>query len=120
MANELKLRFGADFAKGSAAVAMDVQTQNITITGTRYIRNVQTVGTGAEALLLGDLATVGYIIAHNLDATNFVEIGYDDTGFKNMVTLKAGEYAQFRSSQAAPQARADTASVELEYTIFEA
>jgi len=55
----------------------------------------------------------------NLDATNFVEIGYDDSGFKNVIKLKAGETFITRISQSAPYAKADTAAVELFYIIYE-
>jgi len=120
MADELKLRFGADFAKGSAVASMESQTQSVTVAGTRYIHTVQTIDTSAEAMTQGDVGTPGYILAHNLDATNYVEIGYDDTGFKPLIRLNAGERACFRSTQAAPQAQANTAAVELEFIMFEA
>ena len=124
MADELKLRFGMTFSKGGVAPDLVPQVQSVDVTGTRYIRTVQTIGTSAEALTLGDCASVGYILVHNLDPTNFVQLGYDDTGFKDFITLlggasQTGDWAQFRCSQAAPQAKADTDSCEIEIFIME-
>ena len=55
-----------------------------------------------------------------MDATNYVEIGYDDSGFKNMIKLKAGEqFGPVRLGQNAPYAQADTGAVDLEYVLIE-
>jgi hypothetical protein len=54
-----------------------------------------------------------------LDATNYVQIGYDDTGFKPTIKLKAGEYCVCRLGQDAPYAQADTGAVDLEYILIE-
>lgn len=96
--------------------------QSITVTGNGYIENTQLIGTdaGGEALVLGEVGTPGWCRFQNLDDTNFVEIGFDDTGFVTFLKLLANEETGWmRISQAAPYARADTANVRLNYTIIE-
>jgi hypothetical protein len=70
-----------------------------------------------EALVLGDVATPGYVLMHNLDATNFITVLPDNTGAA-VVKLKPGEYALFRLAAAAPFVQADTAGCNLEYFLI--
>jgi hypothetical protein len=87
----------------------------------KKVSNTQTVGTTHEALALGDVTTPGWSVFTNLDATNFVEIGIDVTGtFHPFVKIKPGvEHPPVYLNTTAPYARADTADVELDYTILE-
>jgi hypothetical protein len=81
---------------------------------------IQVVGTTHEALDVGDVATNGWIIAQNLDATNFVELGRDvSAAFYGTVRIEPGEIAALRLSQATIYAQADTASVRLFYALYE-
>lgn len=121
MADEITLTFGLSMLKATAGqVDRNPDQQSVTMTGTDFVHNTQNIATSAEALAKGDITTPGYCMFHNLDGTNYVEIGYDDTGFKPTVRLNAGEWAMFRCTQAAPQAQANTAAVNLEYIILEA
>ncbi len=118
---DLTYRLQIAFSKGNVEMARVVTTQDVTVAGDYALHDVQAVGfAAAEALRLGEITTPGFCLFHNTDATNFVEIGYDDTGFKPTVKVLAGEWALFRLTQAAPQAKADTASVDLEYYMIEA
>ena len=101
------------------AIAKNANGLTISTTGDKYISNTQEIATSAEAILLGDIGTPGYMIVHNLDDANFIEIGYDDTGFKPTIKLKSDEWAIFRLTQAVPQAQADTAACDMEYIIIE-
>ena len=118
MANVATLVVSLAFGKGnistrpiaSGSVARDVA-------GSRAIYNVQTVGTSAEAVLLGDVGTPGLAIVHNLDATNFAEV-LDSVAGAACVKLKAGDWALFRFTTATPAFKADTAPVDLEYWLL--
>jgi hypothetical protein len=69
---------------------------------------------------VGEITTVGLAWFRNMDSTNYVEIGYDDSGFKKLIKLKAGEqFGPVRLAQSAPYAQADTAAVDLEYMLIE-
>lgn len=95
-------------------------TLTIAMTGADFFHGSQNIGTSAENLAKGDIGTPGYILVHNLDATNYVEIGHDETGtFVADVKLKKGEWAFFRCAQATPQARANTGACNIEYVLFE-
>lgn len=73
-----------------------------------------------EALPMGDVATAGWALFKNLDATNFVNIGIDSGGnFHPTIKLKPGECAACRLASNAPYAKADTAAVKLEYEIWD-
>jgi hypothetical protein len=121
MADEIKCRVSVTVSKTGVPDVQKSPTQfNITMTGTDLILATQTIGTSAEAINLGDVGTPGVALFHNLSATNYVEIGHDvSAAFESDIKLKAGEWALVRLAQAAPQARANTAPVNLEYLIIE-
>jgi hypothetical protein len=120
MANELKIRLGLWFEKGGVKVSKAQEDLFVTITGTDAIHATQSIGfAAAENLDKGDITTVGYAWFRNMDTTNFVQIGYDSTGFKPVIKLKAGEQAVARLGQSTPQAQADTGAVSLEYILVE-
>lgn len=79
-------------------------------------------GSGGEALVLQDVSSLGWARFQNLDSTNYVEIGIVVSAtFYPVITLLAGEYTFVRLSPGiAPYARANTASVQLDYEIFQA
>ena len=121
MANELKITTQLRLSKGSVSLIIGTASHYVDVSGDHSIHRTQEVGfAAAEALDIGEITTVGYCWFRNLDADNFVEIGYDDSGFKNLIKLKAGEQCgPVRLGQDAPYAQADTAAVDLEYVIIE-
>jgi hypothetical protein len=124
VANELSITIKASFAKGGTEVVFPdaaKQSFQVTVSGSRFIQMRQSVGTSEEALDIGDIATGGYFIAVNRDATNYVEIR-SGTGATDLVRLNAGEVCMFRMSadSSAPYAIANTASVDLEYILIAA
>lgn len=56
-----------------------IGSQQLTQSGSHNIENVQNIGTVAETITLVDLASVGFILIKNLDATNYVEIDSANT-----------------------------------------
>jgi len=116
MANEITVTFQTLLNNGnlsdnhsSGSIAIDQATAKL-------VRNVQSIGTSEEALVLGDIVTPGCCVFVNLDDTNFVEIGVSGSMF---LKLKPGEQSLCRLTTVAPYAVADTANVELFYIIYE-
>ena len=89
-------------------------TSSYTVAGTVAADHIQTIGFAThEAIALTDAATHGFAEFVNLDTTNFVQIGVDDSGtFYPLVKLLAGQTCQLWLA-AAPYAQADTGAVEL-------
>jgi hypothetical protein len=124
VSEELTLSIKALYEKSGTEVTFpDLAAQEIgvTISGTRLLHSRQLIGTSEEALELGDIATGGYFIAVNRDATNFVDLR-SGTEAIDLVRLNAGEVCAFRISPdaTAPFAIADTAAVDLEFLLLEA
>ena len=79
------------------------------------------IGTAAEAVPLGGIATPGFAVFTNLDATNYLEIGYDSSGFVAVMKIPVGASVLINLDgvMAAPWARSSTAATLLSYTIAE-
>jgi len=123
MAGEIQVTAGLSVDKGTSpsdySDAKEPGSVAITMSGDDYVGGTQLIGTSAENIGMGEISTAGYMWVKNLGPTNYVELGYDDTGFKNFVKLKVGEPGTFRLAQDQPQAKADTAAVRIEYRIYE-
>ncbi len=120
MANEIKANFSLSYTKGTSQVSFPGKQLSIDSASYPKITNTQTVGTTAEALVLGDVASCGSAVFTNTDSTNYVDIGVDVSGtFYGLIRLMPGQYAFApRLATNAPYARANTAAVSLDYTIF--
>ena len=113
MANEIYVSVSAQASKGGAAVN-NSGSQTATMSGDQMVTSVQSVGTSAEALVFGDVTTIGYVLLKNLDATNFVEIALDSgVSTQKFAKLLAGGVALFPASTATIYAKADTGAVNL-------
>lgn len=125
MADEITLSLKFIFEKGGTKLTfpdLDHQTDSVTVAGSKFIHNRQSIGFAAEeAIVLGEVTTGGYFVAINRDATNFLSIRAS-TGATNFVKLGPGEMCCFRihSAASAPFAIADTAACELEYVLVAA
>lgn len=119
MANELTLSASLKFVKGSKNRAFSKSGIQLDVAGKNYTHKSQTIGTSEEALVLGDVATPGYILVYNESTTNFVSIR-SGTGTANLVKIPAGGIALFHCEASAPFAVADTAAVDIEYLLIEA
>lgn len=120
MADEIKANFSLSYSKGNSQLSFPGKQLAIDSASYPKITNTQVVGTTHEALVLGDVASCGAAVFTNTDATNFVDIGVDVGGtFYGLVRLMPGEFAfSPRLATNAPYAKADTANVSLDYTIF--
>lgn len=121
MANELSLTFGLSFSKSGITEALNPGLKLFNVAGSNFMRQTQTIGTSAEAIALGDVATPGYILMHNLNVTNYVEVFNDNGATKPVVHLRPGGWAlfEFAITASAPFAKADTGSCIVEYVLIE-
>lgn len=120
MANEITVTTNLSAVKGNLSYSR-AYTARVTMATARKDGKVQTIGTAYEALTpAADLTTNGWAIFINLDATNYVEIGVEvAAAFYPAVRLNAGESALFRAAQGVTlYARANTAAVDLEWTLL--
>lgn len=122
MANEITAAVKVAVSKGTLKQSRDSSSQQINMSGTHVAAGAMDVPTtaGGTVIPLGSVATAGVAFVRNLDATNFATIGIVVSAtFYPVVKLKPGEAWAFRLGTNAPYARADTATVVLEYGILE-
>lgn len=81
---------------------------------------IQRVGTSAETIAEGDITTMHYCFMENLDDTNFVTVGVDDTGQKTFMKFLPGDWAFFPLAPGIViKATADTAECKFRAIIWE-
>jgi hypothetical protein len=120
MADELKIAIQATYTKNGRTLTIPAESDSVTVTGNKVVSGVM-LATQASAIAvpIGGIGTVGYCIFKNLNATNYVNIGVDDSGLVVQTTLLAGEQCILRMT-GAPYVQADTADCLLSYTVIEA
>lgn len=123
MANEITLTLGLTVSKGGVTETFNPGQKQFTMSGTNIARLTQTVGfAAAEVLILGDVVGApGYILMHNLDATNYVEV-FNETGATlPVVHLRPGGYAlfEFAASATAPFVQANTGACKIEFLVVQ-
>ena len=121
MSSEITLNFGLKLAKGNASYLISPFSKSVDFAGARFVSPIQAIGTGShEALNVTDLATAGYFYAINTDASNFVQIGLDVSAtFYPFAKLLAGQAMLMPAAVLTLYAKADTASVNLQYVFLE-
>ena len=122
MANELERgRIYMRFFKNGEEAEFEALTQFLTVSGTEYILNVQSVSKDTkEDLAKGDITTIGYVIIKNEDTTNFCSFG--DDADNPSIEAKAGEVIgplRWSRSVANISALADTGAVRVRYLLIE-
>jgi hypothetical protein len=115
MADELTTTVNINFTKSGVPPISRTISETITVSGNHAGESAQDIGTGAENLVLpGDIATKGQIVFYNYGPTNYVEIGYDDTGFVAFFPIRVNEWAKIRLNNGTTyQARANTGAIRL-------
>ena len=109
MANEISASVSLTATKNGVSVGNSA-SRVATMAGDQMLSNVQIVGAVAEALVLGDVATVGYVLIKNLDATNYVEIALDAPCTAQVFCkVLAGDFALFPAKTATMYALANLA-----------
>lgn len=119
MANEITLSAALACTK-SGATASGSHTATLTMAGDEFMMSVQGINhADAEALNLGDVTTVGYVLVKNLDATNYVELALDEPMANKFAKILAGGCALIPPSSATIYAQANTASVNVQIVAVE-
>jgi hypothetical protein len=120
MAKELKVSGRMDYDDGDTRVAFDPGVLKIDSAGKQHVHTSQNVGTTEEALAVGDLTLLGWVMFFNHDPTNYVEIRAG-SGLADFLRIEPRETSgPMRLAQDATlYAIADTAGVKLEYLIVE-
>jgi len=118
MANELSLSISATQTKNGVTYAKNFSGLLITVTGDTPVSQIASIGTSDETLSLGDISSLGYIVLKNLDATNYIEVGYVSGTYFGK--LKAGETCALRAGAGltAIHVKANTAPCLLDSLIF--
>ena len=82
----------------------------------------QTINTTITDITLTTVGTPGFLGIRNLDLTNYVDIGYDDSGtLRNLIRLYPQEYCNFRLVPGKTlAAQAISSSCIVEFLILEA
>jgi len=121
MANTLTLTATALYRRGTETQLLrllEVSNLERTITSNLIAGTIQNFGTSAENIDVGEMTSEGWAFFINKDATNFIEIGWDATGFQSAFKLLAGDFAIVPLNPSRTwQAKADTAACDLYYQI---
>jgi len=122
MADEITIISGISVLKSNLSTTIPTTSSTVDLSGTKFIRNCQTIGTTYEAVSVGDLASAGWCYIKNTDTTNYVEFGVEVAGaFYGFVKILAGEPAgPFKLSTLSIFGRANTAAVVADIFITEA
>jgi hypothetical protein len=121
MADEIKATSKLAVVNGYFKETLDPGTITVTQSALGGFKAVQIIGTSAETVVTGDVATLGWAYFRNLDLTNYVDIGPDSTGIVGFLRLKAGETAgPFRLKPGITiKAQANTGNVKLQVFVLE-
>jgi hypothetical protein len=120
MSNTISISVSASIALSSGGSIAGVGSFTATQAGTNSLGNVQNIGTTTEAIVFGDVTTVGYLFLKNLDATNYVEFDLNTpVAGTAHIKLLAGECAFLPQRQTTIYGKANTAAVDVLVCIFE-
>ena len=117
MAKELTVSASLNFVKSAISAALAKSGLQVDVSGSTFAEGAATVTTSVTAIPLGSVGTPGYLLALNLDATNYVTI-YDSAAGNACVKLKPGEVCVFRCATSAPAWKANVASCSVLYLVI--
>ena len=123
MADEITMTASLQVSATNFAESFQPGKISIDLADTSGSGGTQTIGTAVEAITKGDTSDGGVFFFRNIDETNYVEIGptSDDTAsgtFYPTIKLLAGEYSVGRLAGADVFARANTASIDLQFRML--
>lgn len=97
---------------------LEFSTNFTTATPTLTVYHYHSVGTSEEALELGEISTVEFVVIKNTDGTNYVEVDCDFvTTFDTDIQIDAGKSAIFKPSGTV-KVKANTAACIVEYIVI--
>lgn len=119
MANEISVSVSLSASKHGAANAA-AGSLTLTMAGDQMINNVQIItNVAAEAVVLGDVGSIGYVFLKNLDSTNYVEIDSVNTMDSWPQRLFPGEFILLKPEGLTMYALANDAPVNLQVLALE-
>jgi hypothetical protein len=119
MANEISVSVWLSVSKHGASNA-GAGSRTLTMAGDQMINNVQIISSVApEAVVLGDVGTIGYVFLKNLDSTNYVEIDSVNTLDNWPQRLLPGEFILLKPEGITMYALANDAPVNLQVLAVE-
>lgn len=123
MANELTVAGSIKFSSGLKSFEKNLKAFIESITTKKWNNWAGNIGTTEEAMVLGEVTSLGWLLILNYDVTNFVEVRTATAGTKfcqvPAATKDAPGFALFKfgAGVTAPFLIADTAAVDVEYWI---
>lgn len=117
MADEMNLKIVGRYERGDVQDDILIGPLQIDISADPRVDIIQTIGTSAEALILGDVSAPGICIVENLDPTNFVSLRVGSGG-DNFQKILPGEAWPFRLATLTPYAIANTAACKCRVRIW--
>ena len=130
MANEVSANLSLTVAKNGASIIAAPSGLG-TMSGDQMLANIQIVTTTAEALVLGDVSTIGGVFIRNLDPTNFCYISLNSNpdasnSFAKLTantaatgSVSPGSWCYVPTGQTTIYAESDTANVNLQILAWE-
>ncbi len=123
MANQIVISLSATVTQGSFKDSIAPGSLTVALSAQGYTSGLQEIGNGAaENVTYDDVAAadVGFCFLQNMDGTNYVEYGLNDTGtLKAIGRLMPGEYALIRLKPSAQlMAQANAAPVKVLKKIY--
>lgn len=119
MATQLNATITITYNKSGVSFSDAVVATVEDLTGAAVTGDVLLAATVAAAVPLGGVTTPGGVaVFKNLDAANYLEIGFDSTGFVSIAKLLPGQVALI-PLVAAPWVRAHTGACLMQYKIFD-
>lgn len=112
MAKEINITASLSIAQNGTVFAQ-IFPLVLDMAGDNMFQNIQDVGTTCEAVLLGDLATIGYLLLKNLDVTNYVELSSDNANANKIMKILPGGVALIPPGTITLYATAHTAGIKL-------
>lgn len=124
MAGEILVSGYVKVEKGGIVFERRLAQTSHDMSGDDMASGSQVIGTTAEAISFNttDITSFGTCYFYNADATNFIDIGRDDTGtFRGVIRIPAGRWAIVPGLTASItlHAKADTANCRLHWFISE-
>jgi len=121
VANEITLSHSMQVSNGQYKHQYLPDQRSITQTNPGYIDMIVTIGTTEETLSFGDLGTVGIVTITNLDATNYVELGFSTGVYGDKLTAaKYVPHTYERNGSATFYLKANTAACKVHVIAYEA
>jgi hypothetical protein len=90
MSNEIRATGNLQITKDGFTITGN-NTQTISMTGSQYIGNIQSIGTSYEQIVIGDLSDVRYLYIFNQSSASIDVSQYNNTTSASFARLQADD-----------------------------